>query len=285
MAKRTIVLRLSVTLMGAFCMMSTPNRALAAGISASARAQIDGVVISASDTTLQLRPPIGTSVTLTLTSETRLQWVGRHSAPGAPSLPEAGQYARAQYDLNTLVATRVALGEPAPIPAAGLVKEASDMELSLTLPDGRILEVAVDAETIVRINGRPGSNGELAAGDRAMVLFLLEGAANRALRVNAVMAPPRSFDGVVTISGANSFSAMGRGGSLTFQVDANTAIRLNGKPLGVSELKPKQPVQVLYRARGGSLLALRVNARPVKGAAPSVAPAPGSSSVASRHRL
>jgi hypothetical protein len=229
---------------------------------------MDGVVVAATDTTLLLHPPIGADVTLNLTEDTRFQQVGSHTADTAPPHPLAGQYARARYDRNTLIAAQVVLTPPVPLPAVGLVGDTSPSGFSLTLRDGRILSLAVNANTVFRINGRPGSSTELATGDRAEVLFLLEGTANRALRVNVQLAPPRSFQGVVTTNGGSTLSAKGRGGALSFQVDAHTAIRLNGKPVTLVELQPNQPVEVLYRARNGGLWALRVNARSVKPTAP-----------------
>src|SRR5205809_1286321 len=112
-----IVLRLSARLLGVFSLCAAPASVRAAGILSTSPAQMDGVVVAATDTTLQLHPPIGADVTLNLTEDTRFQQAGSHTADTAPPHPLAGQYARARYDRNTLIAAQVVLTPPVPLPA------------------------------------------------------------------------------------------------------------------------------------------------------------------------
>lgn len=275
-----------ISLLGTVVLAGMVLPAHADDLGSSPLAHIDGIVAAQTATSLQIHPPIGDDVTLILTSTSQILVVGKGAdgppspkttdAPPAPpnTAPDptsfVGLYARAEYDPTSLDATEIELTQPVPLHAEGVVHEASEKGFSLDVSDRQqqlVLTVGTDA--VVRLNGGPATSDQLAPGDRAEVAFLLTPTENHALAVNAEMAPPRSFNGNVAAPGAagaspNTFSASDGSATLTFTVDTNTAFRLNGKPASVTDLVAGQGVHVLYRDRGGVLLALRVSAQKLK---------------------
>jgi Domain of unknown function (DUF5666) len=277
--------RLGISLLGTVVLAGAMLPAHADGPAASQPGHVDGVVAAQTATSLQIHPALGADVTLTLTSTTQIQVDGKADDPASPetadALPPApntapdptsfvGLYARAQYDPTSLEAIQVELTQPVPLHAEGVVHDTSDHGFSLDLSDNQQpLVLTVGTDTAVRLNGRPATIDQLAPGDRAEVAFLLTPTENHALRVKAEMAPPRAFSGSVAAPGAgggapDTFSASDGSTTLTFTVDTNTAIRINGKPASVTDLVAGQGVHVLYRDRGGVLLALRVSAQKLK---------------------
>jgi hypothetical protein len=279
-------LRLGISLLGTVVLAGTALPAHADDLGSSPLAHFDGIVAAQTATSLQIHPPVGADVTLILTSTSQIQVDGKGAdgpaspqtadVPPAPSNPApdptsfVGLYARAEYDPTSLDAIQIELTQPVPLHAEGVVHEASDKGFSLDLSDSQQqLVLTVGTDTVVRLNGRPATSDQLAPGDRAEVAFLLTPTENHALRVKAEMAPPRSFNGSVAAPGAggsspDTFSASDGSTTLTFTVDTNTAIRINGKPASVTDLVAGQGVHVLYRERGGVLLALRVSAQKLK---------------------
>lgn len=260
-----ITFGLSAAVLGTLTLAGAPGPALAADSTPTAGAVAEGVISAGTTTSLTLHPALGADVTLSLTTST-------HFHPSPPPSTLVGQYARAQYNSANLQASDVWVRKPEPLKAAGLVQTPGTAGFTLTLSDGRSVGFTFTAQTVCRLNGQVVPCANLAQGDRAEVTFLLTPSANQALTVAARMAPPRSFDGQVGPSAptADSFSATAGGQSLTFQIDSNTAVRINDRPARITDLVLNQPVHVLYRARGGGLLALRVSA----GAAPKKEPHP-----------
>jgi Domain of unknown function (DUF5666) len=279
-------LRLGISLLGTVVLAGAALPAHADDPGSGPLAHLDGIVAAQTATSLQIHPPVGADVTLNLTATSQIQVDGKGAdgpasptttdLPPAPSDPApdptslVGLYARAEYDPTSLDAIQIELTQPVPLHAEGVVHDASDQGFSLDLSGSQQqLVLTVGTDTVVRLNGRPATSDQLAPGDRAEVAFLLTPTENHALRVKAEMAPPRSFNGSVAAPGAgvsspDTFSASDGSTTLTFTVDTNTAIRINGKPASVTDLVAGQGVHVLYRERGGVLLALRVSAEKLK---------------------
>jgi hypothetical protein len=296
--------RVSAALVGALVLAGTAVPVRAGDAPPRQLAHIAGVVVDASETTVQVRPPVGSPVTLTIANTTRIHIQldsdgftfppklgvasAREAPPASPPgneppngafepdsapapspLSFKGMYARAAYDRSNMVAAELSLTVPEPLYAVGRVDDPTTTGFSLYVGEGPKLPLVVKNDTRLFLDGRPVTLDKLAQGDRAEVLFLLVGDQNCALFVRARMAPPLTFGGLISQVGADSFSVAGAGEARqNFKVDSATAIRLNGSPATLLDLKQAMPVSVLYRARSGSNLALRVSAQKPKGQEP-----------------
>lgn len=275
-------------LLGAVALAGSAVSVRAADTVSKSFAHVEGIVANATDSSLEIHPPVGDNVTVTLANTTQIHFVtDRPEGPEGPNEAKSAQevtpvpppppspttfvglFARAEYDKTTLVAAGVLLSKPFPLPAFGLVHDSAANGFTLDLPDGRQLKLVVGTSTELRLDGKPAASSDLSQGDRAEVLFNLTATENDALKVRAAMTPPRTFEGVVgVVTLPNTFTVLGGGVTQTFKVDSNTAVRINDQKASLSDLVANQPVHVLYRARNGAMWALRVSARKLKGIEP-----------------
>jgi len=274
------LLRVSAACIGTLTLAGAAVSARAAGTAPAPFKFAEGVVAAADLTakTLTIHPAIGDNVTVSVGSSTRFSRGDGAFDPGLPPKAETqaetsptsgsfvGLYVRAEYDPSTLVAAKIWLHAPVPLHTEGLVHSASDTALSLDLPNGRGFQLALDTNTVCRLNGQPVSGSALTQGDPVAVTFSLKPAENLATLVMARTAPPHVFTGLFVGPGAaaNTFSATGGGQTLTFTVDDKTEIRINDKAATLADLQANQPIAVQYRADGSVFLALRVGARDPK---------------------
>ena len=191
-------------------------------------------------------------------------------AAGSPSLSALiGLLARATYDPNSHVALYVSLSRPEPVLVNGVVDSATATDLVLDVKGRGKLDLTLDMQTALRLDGLASTGDKLAAGDLASVLFWPTATENDALRVNARTPPPPpplQFGGVLTAMVVDSggapvgFSAARGTTKMDFQDSSSTAFSLDGKPATAADLKTGDYVGVIYRTDGSVNNALKVMA-------------------------
>jgi hypothetical protein len=299
--------RVGLAVIGALALTTAAPPGRAETSTPPAPSLVEGVVAAATDPAdgsstgqLVIHPVIGDNVPLTVDGNTKFHSPALDLNFDPAAQPPAGDagaatqdavtppsptwfvglYARAYY--NGSAAVDVTLTPPQPLFTGGVVVSASDTEVVLNVKGRGELHLTLSAHTSLRLNGRPAKGGKLAAGDLAEAMFWLTDTENDALRVESRFPAPLSFVGLlpaVQVTGpANTFNVTGASQSLNFTVDGNTAIRLDGKKVSLTDLKGGVYVNVLYLARGGVNLALRVTAftpKPEPKPTPTPTPKPG----------
>jgi hypothetical protein len=140
---------------------------------------------------------------------------------------------------------------------AGTVDSVGSDSITLKKKDGGTVTIAVNADTKIRVNGKPGALSDVEAGYGAIVRRT--SADGPAAAVNAYQ--PRAHKllvhGVVDSVGSDSITLTGRDGTpVTVGVTTQTIILVGGKKGALSDIKAGYRAVVLRAGDGGDALAI-----------------------------
>src|SRR5712691_48861 len=263
--------QLGLAMLGAAALIGAAAPARAEGSTASPLASVEGLVVAAVDAgattpaTLTIHSAFSGDVVLSVDPNTHFRKAGGEqetpdempptpegaagAAPQAAKSPSpawfVGLFARATYDASH-VALNVFLSRPEPVLVDGVVDSATATDLVLDVKSRGKLDLTLDVQTAVRLDGLASTGDKLAAGDLASVLFWPTASENEALRVNARTPPPPpplQFGGVLTAMVVDDggapigFSATRGTTKMDFQDSSNTAFWHDGKPATAADLK------------------------------------------------
>jgi hypothetical protein len=266
------IVRIGAACIGAIALAGIAAGARAEGTTAPTFKYADGVVanVDFSAKSLEIHPAIGDNVTVFVTSSTRFSRDGGsdpsphpkpHTQAETPPDPASfiGLYVRAQYDPSTFAASTIWLRPATPLQGEGTVHSASDTGLSVDLADGRSFMLALDGNTVCRLDGQPVPGHALSQGDPVSFTFFLKPTENLATLVFARTPAPLTFGGLfVPAVQANTFGVQRGSKSLTFTVDDKTVITIGDKPATLADFKANQYVGVSYRADGSVFVAIKL---------------------------
>ncbi|HTE17356.1 MAG TPA: DUF5666 domain-containing protein, partial [Armatimonadota bacterium] len=187
---------------------------------------------------------------------------------------EVGDEARVTYRVNangtnTVLQIRATEAQqPAPRTVTGTITAVNAQAGTLTLEtrDGLLL-LQVPANTNIRLDGRSVPLSELRVGDQAQVTYRVNAnGTNTALEIRATSAQqpePLTITGtIVEVNAQAGTLSVDTGNRIVLlQVTGNTDIRLNGRSVSLSALRPGDRVEVTYRENAnGTNTALRIRA-------------------------
>src|SRR6266511_815178 len=140
----------------------------------------------------------------------------------------------------------------------GLVDSVGSDSITIKEKDGDSVTIAVNSETKIRVNGKPGALGDIEAGYRAIVHRTSADGPAKALKAYERHGAKSYFRGVVESVGSDSLTVKLRNGSsVTVAVTAATQVRLAGQGLvALSDLKAGYRVNVLRASADGPALVI-----------------------------
>ena len=217
---------------------------------------IAGVVQAVGSDSITLKPRKGAPVTVQVDAHTRIV-VNR----------KVGTLADIEVGYRALVKGK--RGEPAkairayekPSPGkvvAGKVDSVGSDSITLKKRDGTLVTIEVNADTRIRVNGKPGSLSDVETGYRAVVRRTAPGGPAAAINAHEVRSHGRAVvRGVVDSVGSDSITLTGHGGaSVTIGVTGSTIIRVRGKVAPLSDIQTGYRAIVLRAGAGGDALAI-----------------------------
>ncbi|HEX9415911.1 MAG TPA: DUF5666 domain-containing protein [Gaiellaceae bacterium] len=217
---------------------------------------VHGIVQSVASDSITLKLKNGNSATIQVSSDTKI--VVNHK-PGTLADIEVGYRA----------SVKGKKGQPAKLirayeaPAAdtvvhGLVDSVGSDSITIKEKDGDSVTIAVNSETKIRVNGKPGALGDIEAGYRAIVHRTSADGPAKALKAYERHGAKSYFRGVVESVGSDSLTVKLRNGSsVTVAVTAATQVRLAGQGLvALSDLKAGYRVNVLRASADGPALVI-----------------------------
>jgi Domain of unknown function (DUF5666) len=147
----------------------------------------------------------------------------------------------------------------------GAVEGVGSNSITIKQRDGSSVTVAVNSDTKIRVNGKPGALSDIETGYRAVVVRTAVGGPAKAISAHEEHGHRAVVKGIVDGVGANSITIKQRNGaSATIAVTADTKIRVKGHH-GAAALTD---IQVGFRAivlrAGGNGPALAIHAHPPK---------------------
>ena len=168
----------------------------------------------------------------------------------------------------------------------GMVQSVGSNSVTLTRKKGDPVTVQVNAGTKIVVNGKAGKLADVQVGYRAIARVPRAGGPAKALRAAAAPAPGTFLHGRVNSVGTGSITLQLKDNStITIPVNANTKIRVNGKPASLDLVEAGYGAIVRRTAANGPAAAInayqpRVHKLLVRGIVESV----GSSSISLKGR-
>jgi hypothetical protein len=142
---------------------------------------------------------------------------------------------------------------------AGVVQSVGSDSITLELKKGATLTVQVNADTRIVVNRKVGTLADIEVGYRALVKGK-RGQPAKAIRAYEKPAPGRVVAGKVDSVGSDSITLKKRdGNSVTIDVNADTKIRVNGKPGSLSDIETGYGAVVRRTAPGGPAAAINAH--------------------------
>jgi hypothetical protein len=146
-----------------------------------------------------------------------------------------------------------------PVIDRGVVQSASAAALVLVELDGSAVTVPLDANTRVRLNGRPAAVTDLRAGFVALAVRPANGAA-RVVRAFGRVRVVVERGTISAVDGSSVTLALFAGGQVQVPLSASTQVVWRGLPASVSDLRPGMGAAVRH-PEGGAALEIRARGR------------------------
>lgn len=224
---------------------------------------VHGIVQSVASDSITLKLKNGDVATIQVSSDTKI--VVNHK-PGTLADIEVGYRAVVKGKKGQPAKLIRAYEVPAPgTVVRGLVDSVGSDSITIKEKDGDLVSIAVNSDTKIRVNGKPGALGDIEAGYHATVLRTAADGPAKAINSYESNGARSYFRGVVESVGSDSLTVKLRNGSsVTVAVTVATRIRLAGQGLAVlSDLKAGYRVAVVRAGADGP--ALVIIARAPKG--------------------
>jgi hypothetical protein len=223
---------------------------------------VHGIVQSVASDSITLKLKNGHSATIQVSSDTKI--VVNHK-PGTLADIQVGYRAAVRGKAGKPAKLIRAHEAPAPGTVVhGLVDSVGSDSITLKQKDGSLVTIAVNSDTKIHVNGKPGSLSDIEQGYRAVVHRTAADRPAKAIKAYERHGTGSYLRGVVDSVGSDSLTVKLRNGSsVTVAVNADTKIRLAGHgAAALSDIKAGYRVNVLRASADGP--ALVIVARPPK---------------------
>jgi hypothetical protein len=141
---------------------------------------------------------------------------------------------------------------------SGKVDSVGSDSITLKKRDGNPVTIDVNADTKIRVNGKPGSLSDIETGYGAVVRRTAPGGPAAAINAHQIRSHGRAVvRGVVDSVGSDSITLKGHvGASVTIAVTGATIIRVDGQAGSLSDIQAGYRAIVLRAGAGGDALAI-----------------------------
>ncbi len=217
---------------------------------------VHGIVQSVAPNSITLKLKNGNSATIQVSSDTKI--VVNHK-PGTLADIEVGYRAVVKGKPGEPAKLIRAYEPPAPDTVVhGLVDLVGNDSITIKKKDGSSVTIPVNADTKIRVNGKPGTLSDIKAGYRAIVHRTSADGPAKAIKAYERHGHASLLRGVVDSVGANSLTVKLRDGSpVTVVVNADTKILLAGHGLAaLIDIKAGFHVIVLRAGADGPALVI-----------------------------
>jgi hypothetical protein len=139
----------------------------------------------------------------------------------------------------------------------GTVDSVGSNSITVKKHNGSTVTIPVNADTRIRVNGKPGSLSDIEDGFRAIVRRTSADGPAAAIHAYEAKAHKLLVRGIVDSVGSDSITLKGHGAAtVTIGVTAQTIIRVGGQAGALSDIKAGYRALVLRAGAGGDALAI-----------------------------
>ena len=216
---------------------------------------VHGTVQSVGSDSVTLTRKKGDPVTVQVNGDTRIIVNGKAGVladikvgyRAVAKLPKAGGAARV---------LRAAAAQPGMV-VVGTVDSVGSNSITVKKRGGSTVEIPVNGDTRIRVNGKPGALSDIGNGYRAIVRRTSADGPAAAIHAYQPKAHKLLVRGVVDSVGSDSITLKGHGAAtVTIGVTAQTIIRVGGQAAALSDIKAGYRALILRAGAGGDALAI-----------------------------